>query len=210
MSSLGEGEKMEDLAGNKFVQTETVYGTPSAPSAARLIDCEPCVKAGRVGMKCETCEGIVAGPPLAKAMRSSAPSSARLATTDPAQLAFDQQSDDPAPGDWNAACRHIADLLRSSAAPAEGEKAPALTIDACIMLWSMRPQPGTPNGIAWEQGARQGWEWAKSLQSATEFRAIGYYDRLHDRAHFEPGMRPADGALLFRPVSAADRQANDG
>lgn len=29
-----------------------------------------------------------------------------------AQLAFDQQSDDPAPGDWNAACRHIADLLR--------------------------------------------------------------------------------------------------
>lgn len=29
----------------------------------------------------------------------------------PSQIAFDQQSDDPAPGDWNDACRHIAKLL---------------------------------------------------------------------------------------------------
>ncbi|KWK71685.1 hypothetical protein [Burkholderia ubonensis] len=35
-----------------------------------------------------------------------------------------------------------------------------VTIDVLISIWSMRPQPGTPCGEAWERGARQGWEWA--------------------------------------------------
>ena len=29
-----------------------------------------------------------------------------------AQLAFDQQSDDPSPGGWNDACEHIAKRIR--------------------------------------------------------------------------------------------------
>lgn len=32
-----------------------------------------------------------------------------------AQLAFDQTSDDPAPGTWNDACEHIAKLIRDPA-----------------------------------------------------------------------------------------------
>lgn len=34
------------------------------------------------------------------------------------QIAFDQQSDDPAPGDWNDACSHIATLLKETPASA--------------------------------------------------------------------------------------------
>lgn len=33
-------------------------------------------------------------------------------------------------------------------------------VDGLIDIWSMRPPPGTPEGDAWEAGARQGWEWA--------------------------------------------------
>jgi len=36
------------------------------------------------------------------------------------------------------------------------------SVDECIFVWSMRPQPGTPTGDAWEAGARQGWAWLKS------------------------------------------------
>lgn len=32
---------------------------------------------------------------------------------DAAQIAFDAQSDDPQPGDWNAACLHIAEEIRA-------------------------------------------------------------------------------------------------
>lgn len=45
-----------------------------------------------------------------QAVKSLTPSAIRA--TDAAQVAYDQQSDDPAPGDWNDACRHIAELLR--------------------------------------------------------------------------------------------------
>lgn len=34
-----------------------------------------------------------------------------------------------------------------------------------INIWSMRPQPNTPQGDAWEQGCYQGYEWGK--QDAT-------------------------------------------
>ena len=40
------------------------------------------------------------------------------------------------------------------------EVAPSLDIELLISCWSMRPQPGTPAGQAWESGARQGWQWA--------------------------------------------------
>lgn len=33
-------------------------------------------------------------------------------------------------------------------------------LETFISLWSMRPQPGTPSGVAWEQGCHQGWQWA--------------------------------------------------
>ena len=34
-----------------------------------------------------------------------------------AQLAFDQTSDDPPPGDWNEACEHICEMQRALARP---------------------------------------------------------------------------------------------
>lgn len=34
-------------------------------------------------------------------------------------------------------------------------------IESLIACCSMRPQPETPQGKAWEDGARQGWKWAK-------------------------------------------------
>lgn len=36
-------------------------------------------------------------------------------------------------------------------------------IDFLISIWSMRPQPGTVAGSAWEEGAREGYEHARSL-----------------------------------------------
>ena len=42
-----------------------------------------------------------------------------------------------------------------------------LTEEQCeliISIWSMRPQPGTPTGEAWEQGAI--WGWNKCRESA--------------------------------------------
>lgn len=36
-----------------------------------------------------------------------------------------------------------------------------LTVDSYIMIWSMRPPPGSDEGDAWEAGARQGWRWAE-------------------------------------------------
>jgi hypothetical protein len=42
-----------------------------------------------------------------------------------------------------------------------------LTEEQCqqiISIWSMRPQPGTPTGQAWEQGAV--WGWNKCRESA--------------------------------------------
>ena len=39
----------------------------------------------------------------------------RLALRAAAQMARDQQSDDPAPGTWNDACEHIAKLLLGAA-----------------------------------------------------------------------------------------------
>lgn len=33
-------------------------------------------------------------------------------------------------------------------------------LDSLIAIWSMRPAPGSPEGIAWEMGAKQGWIWA--------------------------------------------------
>jgi hypothetical protein len=39
----------------------------------------------------------------------------RSAMREAAQIAFDQQSDEPCPGDWNAACVRIAVLLREIA-----------------------------------------------------------------------------------------------
>jgi hypothetical protein len=35
-------------------------------------------------------------------------------------------------------------------------------IDDMIETWSMRPPPLSPEGEAWEQGARQGWAWASA------------------------------------------------
>ncbi|GAB7525369.1 hypothetical protein [Paraburkholderia sp. 2C] len=45
-------------------------------------------------------------------------------------------------------------------------------IDSLISIWSMRPQPGSPSGVAWEQGARQGWKWAKQYASMPERKAV--------------------------------------
>jgi len=43
---------------------------------------------------------------------------------------------------------------------------PEEEIEFKISIWSMRPQPNTPTGDAWEQGCRQGYEWGKeALQS---------------------------------------------
>jgi hypothetical protein len=44
------------------------------------------------------------------------------------------------------------------------------SIDSWIAIWSMRPQPGTPCGEAWEQGAR----WAASHWAPTQLdRVLG-------------------------------------
>lgn len=40
------------------------------------------------------------------------------------QLAFDQQSDDPTPGDWNSACLHIADEIASLKSTTEDSHSP--------------------------------------------------------------------------------------
>jgi hypothetical protein len=37
-----------------------------------------------------------------------------------------------------------------------------IPLDTLIGIWSMRPQPGTPTGDAWERGARQGYEWGRA------------------------------------------------
>ena len=57
-----------------------------------------------------------------RAALSASPS--RTAMEEAAQLARDQTSDDPAPGDWNDACEHIARklaALSSKSAPAAGK-----------------------------------------------------------------------------------------
>jgi hypothetical protein len=41
-----------------------------------------------------------------------------------------------------------------------------LDIDALMSIWSMRPQPGTPCGTAWEDGARWGWDQANKQRNA--------------------------------------------
>lgn len=51
----------------------------------------------------------------AAAAPDASSASGTIARRDAAQLAFDQQSDDPAPGDWNDACRRIASLLNEPA-----------------------------------------------------------------------------------------------
>lgn len=33
-------------------------------------------------------------------------------------------------------------------------------LEMLIGIWSMRPAPGSPEGVAWEMGAKQGWLWA--------------------------------------------------
>lgn len=39
-------------------------------------------------------------------------------------------------------------------------------LQTLIDVWSMRPQPDTPTGDAWECGARQGWRWAKKREAS--------------------------------------------
>jgi hypothetical protein len=57
-------------------------------------------------------------------------------------------------------------------------------IEAFIDLWSLRPQPGTPEGIAWERGARQGWDWAqlRIKQLEAERLVIKWKDYQHHMA----------------------------
>lgn len=54
------------------------------------------------------------------------------------------------------------------------EEAQRERIEQHILLWSMRPTPGTPSGEAWEAGARQGWQWAHQL--------LGHYLKQIDAA----------------------------
>ncbi len=55
----------------------------------------------------------------------------------------------------------------ADAKPAEGEPVSffhdmnATDVSLLIDLWSNRPQPGTPEGIAWEKGCEQGWQWGR-------------------------------------------------
>jgi hypothetical protein len=49
-----------------------------------------------------------------------------------------------------------------AAAKVRGDK-PATTIESLIDTHSMRPPPLSDDGQAWEDGARQGWEWAQTF-----------------------------------------------
>ena len=51
------------------------------------------------------------------------------------------------------------------------KQASGTAIDSLIALWSMRPKPGTEHGIAWEQGARQGYAWRVEMAQA-ELKAM--------------------------------------
>lgn len=47
-------------------------------------------------------------------------------------------------------------------------------------------------------------EFETAQPEGTRFKAVGWYDRIHDRAKWEPGMQPPHGALLFRPDNSHD------
>jgi hypothetical protein len=55
-----------------------------------------------------------------------------------------------------------------------------------ISTWSIRPQPGTPAGDAWEHGARQGWEWVMSMA-----QDIAEEQRIHQDAQRYAWLRYA-------------------
>lgn len=44
----------------------------------------------------------------------------------------------------------------------------AREIGQLISIWSTRPAPRSPEGVAWEAGARQGWAWANSRNAKND------------------------------------------
>lgn len=52
----------------------------------------------------------------------------------------------------------LATLERVKSAEA-GLPVEQINVESCLNIWSMRPQPSTPSGRAWEDGARKGWTW---------------------------------------------------
>lgn len=94
--------------------------------AERLIDCAPCVKAGRAGMRCETCDGIV----------SSAPSSG---------VALDAIAGDPK--DWDRNNRKWAEAEPSTAPSAQPPFDATTMKRIASLLWSYT---GENRETAWQ------------------------------------------------------------
>lgn len=94
-------------------------------------------------------------------------------------------SEDPETIQTTPVCKHSSDECIQTEQPDDCSPELRRRID----FWSMRPQPGTPQGEAWEQGCRQGYEWG--LESAIKRESVaplkaairslsGAIDRLHD------------------------------
>lgn len=75
-------------------------------------------------------------------------------------------------------------------------------IDDLISFWSMRPQPGTPTGQAWEDGARQGWAWAY-FRLTSELEQLNEHDALV--APISPPLQKiANAAIGWSPTCRAE------
>lgn len=65
-----------------------------------------------------------------------------------------------------------------------------LELEFLISIWSMRPQPGTPTGDAWVEGARWAWEHAKRTFVKEDRDLI---DWLAERNDLVVAMQPSSG-----------------
>jgi hypothetical protein len=76
----------------------------------------------------------------------------------PPLIGIQEFDDDPA-----QRALHVGDSLRRVSGLPDGLE-PRLV--GSVSVWSARPAPNSPEGEAWEDGARQGWEWAQSGSGA--------------------------------------------
>ncbi len=62
---------------------------------------------------CENLDLLKAAADRIEALEAALREARAKALKEAAQHAFDQTCDDPAPGDWNEACRHVSNKIRA-------------------------------------------------------------------------------------------------
>jgi len=77
-----------------------------------------------------------------------------------------------------------------------------------IFVWSMRPKPDTPNGAAWEQGARQGWAWRQKTIDALKACVLRMADEARELAEIKNGSECCDYGNYLRSRAESLEKAN--